>query len=595
MRKLLLLLLLVSVKLVISQNAAVVPNKNSGSSTSKTAAANNFKTLDINRVNAGIANRGDMHWDVLSTGNAWYEVPKGSNTHGSFASAIWMGGLDAANQLHMAGQTYRQSGNDFWPGPLDTINASITSINSANYDNIWKVSYTDINNFITQYNLGNVPLSYTPTPDIVNWPAHGTGNDSRKLAPFVDVNGDGIYNWQNGDYPKIKGDMALFFIINDKLQSHTETGGVPMGVEIHCMAYAYGCPTILNGRNELAYTTFYDYKIFNRSNNNYHDTYFGFWTDVDLGNYMDDYIGSHIQTNLGFCYNADSLDQSGSGVNGYGAYPPAIGSTVLKGPLAPSNDLIDNDNDGIVDEAGEECLMNVLDYYNNNIGSFPIATTNPSSASHHYGFLQAMWKDGSNFTCGGNAYGGTTPTKFVYPWANYSGNPCSSSWTESSAGNLAGDRRFVLSSGPFNLSANSSTEVEYALVWSVDSAATSNRNIASVNKLIIDAQKVRNFHYGPKSNCLLPITLGLKENQLNTTSIKLYPNPAQSYLQISSDVELGKCAYSIIDVTGRQIKTGLMNDLNQNVININELNAGIYFLHLNFDNNQNAIKKFVKQ
>lgn len=595
MRKLLLLLLLVSVKLVISQNASVILNKNSGSSTSKTAAANNFKTLDINRVNAGIANRGDMHWDVLGTGNAWYEVPKGSNTHGSFASAIWMGGLDAANQLHMAGQTYRQSGNDFWPGPLDTINASITSINSANYDNIWKVSYTDINNFITQYNLGNVPLSYTPTPDIVNWPAHGTGNDSRKLAPFVDVNGDGIYNWQNGDYPKIKGDMALFFIINDKLQSHTETGGVPMGVEIHCMAYAYGCPTILNGRNELAYTTFYDYKIFNRSNNNYHDTYFGFWTDVDLGNYMDDYIGSHIQTNLGFCYNADSLDQSGSGVNGYGAYPPAIGSTVLKGPLAPSNDLIDNDNDGIVDEAGEECLMNVLDYYNNNIGSFPIATTNPSSASHHYGFLQAMWKDGSNFTCGGNAYGGTTPTKFVYPWANYSGNPCSSSWTESSAGNLAGDRRFVLSSGPFNLSANSSTEVEYALVWSVDSAATSNRNIASVNKLIIDAQKVRNFHYGPKSNCLLPITLGLKENQLNTTSIKLYPNPAQSYLQISSDVELGKCAYNIIDVTGRQIKTGVMNDLNQNVININELNAGIYFLHLNFDNNQNAIKKFVKQ
>ena len=98
MRKLLLLLLLVSVKLVISQNASVTPNKNSGSSTSKTAAANNFKTLDINRVNAGIANRGDMHWDVLSTGNAWYEVPKGSNTHSSFASAVWMGGLDAANQ-----------------------------------------------------------------------------------------------------------------------------------------------------------------------------------------------------------------------------------------------------------------------------------------------------------------------------------------------------------------------------------------------------------------------------------------------------------------------------------------------------------------
>ncbi|MBK7668998.1 MAG: hypothetical protein IPJ32_17640 [Sphingobacteriaceae bacterium] len=188
------------------------------------------------------------------------------------AAHSWMGGLDASNQLHIAGQTYRQTGNDFWPGPLDTTNASIDSTTVMNFDKIWKVDYNDINTFITQFNLGNVPLTYTPAIDILTWPAKGTGNKAKNLAPFVDVNNNGIYDpLVGGDYPKIKGDQTLYFIFNDNFTTHSETKGLPLGIEVHAMAYAYGCPTILNGRNELAYTTFYDYQIYNRSSNNYHD------------------------------------------------------------------------------------------------------------------------------------------------------------------------------------------------------------------------------------------------------------------------------------------------------------------------------------
>src|SRR4051812_6404375 len=101
-----------------------------------------FKYLDINRVNAGLTGCGDMHFDLFGSGGASYEVPKGSATHSSFAACIWIGGMDAGNALHMAGQTYRQSGNDFWPGPLDTTNATTSSPVVAAYDKIWKVSYT---------------------------------------------------------------------------------------------------------------------------------------------------------------------------------------------------------------------------------------------------------------------------------------------------------------------------------------------------------------------------------------------------------------------------------------------------------------------
>ncbi|HRD38807.1 MAG TPA: hypothetical protein PLC65_09250, partial [Bacteroidia bacterium] len=107
----------------------------------------------------------------------------------------------------------------------------------------------------------------------------------------------------------------------------TESGGLPLGVEIHCMAYAYGCPNIINGRNELAYTTFYDYKIYNRSNNNYHDMYVAHRSNADLGSYVDDYIGSSVQDNLGFIYNADSADYGFAGPPGYDLSPPACGRT----------------------------------------------------------------------------------------------------------------------------------------------------------------------------------------------------------------------------------------------------------------------------
>jgi hypothetical protein len=555
----------------------------------------NYKYLDINQVKAAIMNRGDMWWDLGGTGNAMYEVPKMADPsvapNAAFAGALWIGGLDASNQLHTSAQTYRQSGNDFWPGPLDTTTTFIDTADVIKYDKIWKVSTDDINAFLYQYSLGNVPLTYTPTADIVNWPAHGTGNKSRNLAPFVDVNSDGIYDWKQGDYPKIKGDQTLYFIFNDNFAPHGETKGQSLGIEVHTMAYAYGCPSVLNGRNELAYTTFYDYKIYNRSNNNYHDVYAGLWNDVDLGYYGDDYVGSSPQDNLGFCYNSDSYDEFPAGTPGYGNYPPACGTTFLKGPLAEIGDGIDNDNDSIVDEIGEECLMNVFDYYNNNIGSFPPNTTNPITQYHYYNVLQGKWKDSTDFTCGGNGYGGTIKTTKVYPWSNYLGNPCGT-WTETSAGNLAGDRRYIASAGPFNLNAKDVTEFEFAQVWSVDSFATSNINLASVNKLISDTRKIRSFYSSGGKGCV-GVNIGINEKELND-NLLIYPNPANSILNIRSENYLGKSTIYITDILGKQVTELKSNDLYNTSINIEQLNSGVYFLQVKTEKGL-IVKKFIKQ
>ena len=183
--------------------------------------------LDTNNVRAAIICNADFGWDFS---NSQYEVPKGSGKHPLFCGSLWIGGYHNGG-LRMAANTYRQNGIDFWPGPLDTTNASITIPVSNQWNQLWKITSNQINQFIQQWNLGNVQSgAFIPPTVILNWPAHGTGNQAKYLAPFVDVNGNGIYNpVLEGDYPLIKGDQMIWWVINDVLAIHGETGAAAIG------------------------------------------------------------------------------------------------------------------------------------------------------------------------------------------------------------------------------------------------------------------------------------------------------------------------------------------------------------------------------
>jgi len=529
---------------------------------------NNYKFLDINQVKAGIANRGDMHWNS-NTGNASYEVPAGTGRHSDFASGLWIGGLDIGGQLHVAAQTYRQSGVDFWPGPIDTINGATTQTVSSQYDKIWKLNQSDINAFITNFNNGNVQNgSYTPVADLLTWPAQGVGKYTRNMAPFADVNNNHVYDpLVGGDYPIIKGDQSLYFIFNDNLSSHQATGSPSLKVEVHATAYAYGSSAIASQYPFLSNTTFYNYKIINRSNLDYHNTFVTLWSDVDLGYYGDDYIGCNVPGNYGYAYNADSLDESNGGTSGYGSNPPAAGYQVLKGPFM-SNDGVDNNNDGIIDEACEQQLMSRFTYFNNSFAGVPIQTVDPSDGDEYYNYMSGFWKDGSSFTCGGNAYGGTIATPFVYPGNTYASSSCgSTSWSESG---VAGDRRYMISIGPFDFKKNSVHEIEYVHCTSFD---YSNHN--PIAKLKTDMQMLRTFSevYHP-SNCILN-SVAEKTDELK---VELFPNPVSSVLTLSFDQSIRlEANVMIVDILGKTILTQQNINNNRMTINTEELTKGIYF------------------
>src|SRR3954468_18236609 len=81
--------------------------------------------LDINNVRARMLTGGDLWWNYSANSHGQYEVPKGSGIMPIYAGAFWIGGYDAGNNLCGAMQQYRQGGNDFWPGPLDTTNGTV--------------------------------------------------------------------------------------------------------------------------------------------------------------------------------------------------------------------------------------------------------------------------------------------------------------------------------------------------------------------------------------------------------------------------------------------------------------------------------------
>lgn len=229
-----------------------------------------------------------------------WEVPVGSGKQTIFQHSLWFGGLDAVDSLHLAAYRYGQIGRDFWSGPLKTTDATIDMMTVLKYHHIWNLSREEVDYFIAHHG----EAGYEAPEDILTWPAHGVGDFAHDLAPFVDVDGDGNYNPEAGDYPDIKGDQCLFFIFNDGFKEHGESQGKQIGLEVHAMAYAYNTPN----DEALNNTVFFNYQFFNRSVNDYHDVYLGLWTDWDIGYMFDDYVGCDVQRNSCFGYNGFPVD-----------------------------------------------------------------------------------------------------------------------------------------------------------------------------------------------------------------------------------------------------------------------------------------------
>ena len=425
--------------------------------------SSSFEWLDINNVRTRINSGGDMWWDLPGGTGSKYFIPASGSATSLYAGSLWIAGVDVNDQLKCAALRFRQVGNDYYTGPLTVDGrASIDDATCARWDKIFKITRAQVDEFLNDFAQGkkdNIPTI------IQNWPAHPGTDDpegiSHYLAPFYDVNGDGEYNAEDGDYPYydmenllchkktptmeeeingtvhgsilsdqvLKGDQTLWWIFNDKGASHTESGGQAIGIEVRAQAFAFAT------NDEINNMTFYSYEIINRSTYTLTGTYFSPWTDVDLGYGWDDYVGCDVARGLGYGYNGKAVDGSGE-PEAYGNQPPAIGIDFFQGPYMDADGLdnpkysytyaqvldpvsgdsvlvaIDsvqmvdesingvNFGNGIIDD--ERFGMRRFVYHNNS----DTDNGDPKTAPQYYNYLRGIWKNGAKMRYGGNAFTG---------------------------------------------------------------------------------------------------------------------------------------------------------------------------------------------
>lgn len=330
---------------------------------------------------------------------------------------------------------------------------------------------------------------------IASWPGNGDINNGEAaiLAPFHDGNGNGLYEPVLGEYPLIRGEKAVFTIINDDAGQHL-SGSQPAQMEIHLLFYQYASDDALNN------TTFVHAEVINRGTQTLYNFRFGSYIDFDLGNAEDDFLGTASGENMAYVYNADSLD------NGYyGETPPAAGVITLNKPLFA--------------HVSEDADINTLTIAQVNDLFRGITTDgNPQVDDQGEPFL--------HFCPGLRELG----------------------WTEPGQGNTPYDRRSFISFAPETFGPGDVTCFDYAVVYAENSVEDD--LFAPVDSLIEVAGFVQSFYNEQEFECFAEF-VGTGELELQTLAV--HPNPASTHLTVSGADNL---PFEIFTLDGKQVKSG---------------------------------------
>ena len=425
------------------------------------------KDLDINNVRVRLFNLGSIGYG--NGAESQYIVPQASGHSSIYATTIWIGGM-VGDELRTSGAAYYHF--EFWPGPLGSDGRPVNPNDCSAYDRLYKVSRSDIENYEARGQAAT---------DLAEWP-YDLG------APVIDGDGtEGNYNLAGGDRPDLIGDQAVWWIMNDVGNTHNHTQSPPIGVEVRVHAFAF------NRSNALGNTTFYKYNVTYKGDEPLTDTYFSIFSDPDLGNASDDFVGADTTLGLGYVYNDTAVD----GVYGPA---PAVGFDFLQGPISEDGDTLSTTSIIRLSKSGY------------------LGMGEPVLAHEIYNVQRGLWKDGQPIT--GNEYGYQTDgpiTKFTFP-----GDPVTGAfWSEvnsdgDGARNQSGDRRFAMSTGPFTMRPGDSQDIVFGIVF-----AQSTDNLSSITALR-DADALAQA----ASDAGFDITLSLPPPPLcnpNSSNAELYP------------------------------------------------------------------------
>ncbi len=553
---------------------------------SDTIILSNYESHDLskNKVRATYNNANSIFSNM--SGAPGYEVPKDSGTHSMFASAIWIGALDANNEAYVAASCAGFDEQQWFAGPLKVNDGTTDTVTSELYNKIWYVDRATVENFKILYENGNISDGSWPVDEtIASWPGNGPEGYDQNLAPYIDHNNDGQYNPMDGDYPKMKGDEMVYWIMNDNLaETNTETLGSNMGLEMHCTAWSNVYEDAYNDSIDLVnYVNFLDVVIVNRSNRNYNNVFLGFWTEFNLGNPFDDYVGSDVMNKAFYVFNGDDYDEDWE-YNGYGENPPAQAVVFLKAPRI--NTLPDINR--------ETYLSKFLTFHSiNDYSGYP------ETKWDYYNALQGKWQNHQSITYGGFGVGESgIPCDYMYPGNSDPYNigtnglevPDYPNWSESNQENVPGERNALGSNGPFVLAAGERKSFRFAFVYDRYryGAQSSLDKLREKLPFVISWQEKNDF---PSNYNFDVVPVGIQNATNDEGFVNIYPNPAKDFFNLRCKKR--NANYRIYNASGKIISSGSLSEGN-NHFSVQSLSKGVYIIRVESEKNVKTQKIIVK-
>src|SRR5690606_5353279 len=125
--------------------------------------------------------------------------------------------------------------------------------------------------------------------------------------------------------------------------------------------------------------------------------------DPDIGNYSDDYVGTHVELGMMYAYNGDLFDENDSDRIGFHDTLPAVGMMLLKGAKLENDGQDDISHglglplngfgfeDGIVDNE-HLGLVSAINYHDGSAWPY----TDPSNLNEAFYHFQGLYSNGNS-------------------------------------------------------------------------------------------------------------------------------------------------------------------------------------------------------
>ncbi|MBI2281713.1 MAG: T9SS type A sorting domain-containing protein [Bacteroidetes bacterium] len=391
--------------------------------------------------------------------------------------------------------------------------------------------------------------------------------------------------------------MATYIIYNDySTVPHKLSGGQTIGLEIHQMAYAFGCTSSAALNN----TIFVEYKIINKTANTYPDFYFGMWSDIDIGNAGNEFVECDVTRSCYFQYNNNGTDANSGSTLGYGNYHPTQGVVILSGPWI-DGDWIDNSKTwdgvnawcpngiGFEDVIIDNERWGLTGFMHNNVNGYAYQAM-PTTASQYHGVMKSYWPDNTYLRYGAEGhvsdYFYDVPSKFAFPGASdplgYGTSGMAwPAWSPS----YYGDEKSIGNMGPITFQPGQINVVEVAYVFAQNTITTGVQPGKDLFFQYVD--EIKNLYTTGNLFCNSTTNV-VKVDDKN--DVVLFPNPASDKLYINGLENDYIVNIRILAVDGKLIKELTSNT---RTIDLNEMETGIYFIEITTENNK-LIRKIIK-